>query len=194
MEEEYKKIISKEEILELEQLQFEGQIFCINTDKELKHYLPQIKKCKILGFDTETKPNFVKGESNQNKVSLLQLSSLNKAYLIRLNNLKSKKSLFNVLAKKKTIKIGLAVRDDIKGLQKLQSFTPNNFIDLQKFTDKFGIEANGLRNITAIVLNKRLSKAQRLSNWENDTLQESQKIYAATDAWICLKIYEKLNK
>ena len=184
----------KEDIAKLKQLQFDGQIFCINTDKDLKTFLPKIKKNKILGFDTETKPNFVKGEANQNKVSLLQLSSFNEVFLIRLNNINSKKDIFKILASKKIKKIGLAVKDDIKGLQKLQNFTPNNFIDLQQYTDEFGIEANGLRNITGIVLNKRLSKAQRLSNWENDTLQEGQKLYAATDAWICLKIYNTLNE
>ncbi len=193
MDKEIKKSISKDEIKEFEQLKFEGSIYCINSDKDLIKYLPIIKKIKILGFDTETKPNFVKGEANQNKVSLLQLASSEEAFLVRLQNISMKKELFQVLGNKRIKKIGLAIRDDLKALRKLKDFTPNNFVDLQEYVDQFGIEDKSLRKITAIVLNMRLSKAQRLSNWENEELQESQKIYAATDAWVCVKIYNKLR-
>jgi len=193
MDKEIKKSISKDEIKEFEQLKFEGSIYCINSDKDLIKYLPIIKKIKILGFDTETKPNFVKGEANQNKVSLLQLASNEEAFLVRLQNISMKKELFQVLGNKRIKKIGLAIRDDLKALKKLKDFTPNNFVDLQEYVDQFGIEDKSLRKITAIVLNMRLSKAQRLSNWENEELQDSQKIYAATDAWVCVKIYNKLR-
>ena len=194
MAEEIKKTISKDEIKDLEQLKFEGPIYCINSDEDLIKYLPKLKKIKVLGFDTETKPNFVKGEANQNKVSLLQLASTEETFLVRLPNITMKKELFKVLGNKRVKKIGLAIRDDIKALRKLKDFTPNNFIDLQEYVNQFGIEDMSLRKITAIVLNMRLSKAQRLSNWENDQLQDSQKVYAATDAWVCVEIYNTLKK
>lgn len=194
MEEEIKKSISKDEIKELEQLKFEGAIYCINSDEDLIKYLPKIKKIKLLGFDTETKPNFVKGEANQNKVSLLQLASSEETFLVRLQNITMKKELFKILGNKRIKKVGLAIRDDLKALRKLKDFTPNNFIDLQQYVDQFGIEDKSLRKITAIVLKMRLSKAQRLSNWENEQLQDSQKVYAATDAWVCVEIYNTLKK
>lgn len=194
MTEEFKNKMTKDEVKELDQLRYEGPIHCINSDEDLLRFLPQLKSHKILGFDTETKPNFVKGEANQNKVSLLQLASEDHAYLIRLQNITLKKEIFKVLGNKRVKKIGLAINDDLKSLRKLQDFTPQNFIDLQGYSDKYGIIDNSLRNITGIVLNKRLSKAQRLSNWENEVLQEGQKIYAATDAWVCIKIYNVLKK
>jgi len=194
MDKEIKKSISKDEIKEFEQLKFEGPIFCINSDEDLIKYLPKIKKIKVLGFDTETKPNFVKGEANQNKVSLLQLASSEEVFLVRLQNITKKKELFQVLGNKRIKKIGLAIRDDLKALRKLKDFTPNNFVDLQEYVDQFGIEDKSLRKITAIVLSMRLSKAQRLSNWENEQLQDSQKVYAATDAWVCVEIYNVLKK
>ena len=194
MAEEIKKSISKDEIKEFEQLKFEGTIYCIDSDEDLIKYLPKIKKIKVLGFDTETKPNFVKGEANQNKVSLLQLASSEESFLVRLPNITMKKELFKVLGNKRIKKIGLAIRDDIKGLQKLRDFTPNNFVDLQQYVEQFGIEDKSLRKITAIVLKMRLSKAQRLSNWENAELQDNQKVYAATDAWVCVEIYNTLKK
>ena len=192
--EEIKKSISKDEIKEFEQLKFDGPIYCINSDEDLIKYLPQIRKIKLLGFDTETKPNFVKGEANQNKVSLLQLASSEETFLVRLQNITMKKELFKILGNKRIKKVGIAIKDDLKALRKLKDFTPNNFIDLQQYVDQFGIEDKSLRKITAIVLKMRLSKAQRLSNWENEQLQDSQKVYAATDAWVCVEIYNTLKK
>lgn len=172
--------------------QFSGGIFIIDTYEKLDHYLPLIKEQKILGFDTETKPSFKKGKVNP--VSLLQLTSSTQAFLIRINKIGLPKEIVDILVDNKVQKIGLAIKDDITILKKIAGFEPTSFIDLQNYVGDFGIEARSLKKITAIVLNKRISKSQQVTNWERDELSEAQQIYAATDAWACLQVYNKLNQ
>ena len=184
--------IQNEEINELPMYQFGGGIFLIDTFEKLDHYLPLLKDQKILGFDTETKPSFKKGENNP--VSLLQISTQNQAFLIRINSIGLPDEITKILSDPDIKKIGLAIRDDIKILKNINDFEPASFIDLQDYVGDFGIEAKSLKKITGIVLNKRISKSQRVTNWGREELSEAQQVYAATDAWICLKIYKKLNK
>lgn len=183
--------ISKEELLELPAVQFSGNIHLVDN------YESVIKSClllmneQVLGFDTETKPNFKKG--NLNKVSLLQLSTNNDAYLFRLNKTGLPDILADILANGSISKVGIAIRDDVRLLKQLHHFDEDGFIELQDYVKQFGIENSGLSKIAGIVLNFRISKSQQLSNWENEILTESQQIYAATDAWAALEIYRVLN-
>ena len=181
-----------EEINDLPLYQFSGGIFIIDTFEKLDHYLPLLKEQKILGFDTETRPSFKKGKVNP--VSLLQLTSESQAFLIRINKIGLPKEIVEVLIDNKIKKIGLAIKDDLKILKKIAGFEPTSFIDLQDFVGDFGIEAMSLKKITAIVLDKRISKSQQVTNWEREELTEAQQVYAATDAWACLKVYNKLNQ
>jgi len=183
--------VSNDEINELPLYQFGGGIFVIDTFEKLDYFLPLIQEQKILGFDTETKPSFKKGIINP--VSLLQLTSKNQAFLIRINKIGLPLEIATILSDKNVKKIGLAIKDDIKILTNITDFEPNSFIDLQDYVGSFGIEARSLKKITVIVLNKRISKSQQVTNWEREELSEAQQIYAATDAWACLKIYENLN-
>ena len=184
--------IQNEEINELPMYQFGGGIFLIDSFEKLDYYLPLLKDQKILGFDTETKPSFKKGKVNP--VSLLQITTQNEAFLIRINSIGLPDEITKILSDPKVKKIGLAIRDDIKILKNINNFEPAGFIDLQDYVDNFGIEAKSLKKITGIVLNKRISKSQRVTNWGRVELSEAQQIYAATDAWVCLKIYKKLNE
>jgi len=188
----FKNHITNDEINELPLYQFDGGVFVIDTFEKLDDYLPLIQEQKVLGFDTETKPSFKKGVVNQ--VSLLQLSSLHEAFLIRINKIGLPEEIIDILSNKKIKKIGLAIHDDVKVLKELHEFTPRSFIDLQDFVKFFNIESQSLRKITGIVLNKRISKSQQVSNWEKDALTEGQLLYAATDAWACLQIYKTLNQ
>ncbi|MEE4198314.1 MAG: 3'-5' exonuclease [Bacteroidales bacterium] len=188
----FKHHITNSEINELPLFQFDGGVFVIDTFEKLDDYLPLIRDQKILGFDTETKPSFKKGKINQ--VSLLQLSSLHEAFLIRINKIGLPQEIIEILSNKEVKKVGLAIHDDLKGLQEFQEFSPQSFIDLQDFVKVFNIESQSLRKITGIVLNKRISKSQQVSNWEKEELTEGQLLYAATDAWICLQIYKTLNQ
>lgn len=184
--------ILNEEINELPMYQFGGGIFVIDSFEKLDYYLPLLKDQKILGFDTETKPSFKKGKINP--VSLLQITTQNEAFLIRIKNIGLPEEITKILSDPDVKKIGLAIRDDIKILRSINDFEPASFIDLQDYVDNFGIEARSLKKITGIVLNKRISKSQRVTNWEREELSDAQQVYAATDAWVCLKIYKKLNK
>ena len=184
--------LSNDEVNELPLYQFDGGIFIIDTFEKLDYYFPLLENQEILGFDTETKPSFKKGKNNP--VSLLQITTKNEAFLIRINRIGLPEEIKKILADPGVKKIGLAIKDDIKILKDINNFEPNGFIDLQDYVEDFGIEAKSLKKITAIVLNKRISKSQQVSNWERNELTDAQKTYAATDAWACLKIYKKLNQ
>jgi len=183
--------VENSEINDLPLYQFSGGIFIIDTFDKLDYYLPLIVEHKMLGFDTETKPSFKKGVINP--VSLLQITSSTQGFLIRINKIGLPDEIKNILSNEKILKIGLAIKDDIKILRDINEFEPQSFIDLQDYVSDFGIEAKSLKKITAIVLNKRISKSQQVTNWEKEELTEAQQIYAATDAWACLQVYKKLN-
>jgi ribonuclease D len=149
-----------------------------------------LKNEKFLGFDTETKPSFKKGENNY--VSLLQLSSADRAFLFRLNKIGLPPCLLDIMEDENIKKIGVAIKDDISALQKHALFTPNGFVDLQNIVKDFGIKSKSLKKLAGLILGFNISKRQRLSNWEKDALTEAQIKYAATDAWVCHLIYHKL--
>ncbi len=183
--------LTNDEVNELPLSQFSGGIFLIDTFEKLDDYLPLIKEQKILGFDTETRPSFKKGIINP--VSLLQITSHSQAFLIRINKIGLPEEIKEILGDKEVKKIGLAIKDDIKILKDVNNFEPSSFIDLQDIVGDYGIEARSLKKITAIVLGKRISKSQQVTNWEREELTEAQQVYAATDAWACLEVYKKLN-
>lgn len=188
----FKTSISKEEINELPVNSFSGEIFYIDTFDKLERVLPRIQNEKVLGFDTETRPSFKKGVVNE--VSLLQLSAEKAAYLIRLNKIGLPDSICKILGAKDVKKVGVAIHDDILSLQKLNPFESEGFVDLQQYVKDYGIEDNGLKKLTANILGFKISKRQQTSNWEAETLSEAQIIYAATDAWVCCRIFNVLNQ
>lgn len=188
----FKKNITSEEIKLLPVMQFTGNIHIIDNPLQLKAALKKLRNEKIIGFDTETKPNFKKGVKNLNPIALLQLSGINDSYLFRINKLGLPSELAGILSRKSITKVGVAVRDDIRILNNILKFNPGGFIDLSVFSKKYEIEANGLKKLAAIVLGHRISKSQQLSNWETETLSTAQEIYASTDSWVCLMIYNKL--
>ncbi len=183
--------ITKEEIDKLPLKYFKGKIVLIDTLELLAEAIDELKETKYLGFDTETRPSFIKGIKNPYKVALLQLSTKNKAFLIRLNKVGLPKQLANILEDKNIVKIGLAISNDLRMLKQYSNFKEQNFIDLATYSSEYhNIECNSLKKLTAIVLGFKISKSQQLSNWENNELTEAQQRYAATDAWICYEIFK----
>ena len=77
-------------------------------------------------------------------------------------------------------------------LRELGEFQPGSFVDLQDMVRELGIEDQSLVKIYANLFGERISKADRLSNWERDILKDTQKTYAAIDAWACVRIYEEV--
>lgn len=171
-------------------LSFSGKMHLICSDEELSAVQDDLKSAKILGFDTETRPSFVKGQVY--KVALLQLSTEHDAYLIRLHKISHFQSLVSVFENPEIVKVGVAIRDDIKTLQKTFKFKPKNFIELQTLAKEKGLTKFGLKGMSEEVLQGTVSKGPKMTNWEAETLTDRQLKYAATDAWIGLKLYEKL--
>lgn len=188
----YRESIDKLELEELPLIQFEGHITLVESKEDYLSSIDYLSKQKILGFDTETKPAFKKGVYNE--VALLQLSTEDRAFLFRLNKIGFPNGLKSILENPEIQKIGVAIRDDIKALQKLNAFNPGGFIELQEHVKDFGIQDFSLKKLSAIVLGYRISKSQRITNWEAPDLTEAQQIYAATDAWISHRIFESLNQ
>ena len=182
--------ISKEELRELPSGQFKGNIHLIEQIDQVKDACSRLLDEPILGFDTETKPSFKKGIVN--RVSLLQLASSTDAYLFRLNKIGLPECLTHLLSNPHQLKIGIAIRDDIRHLKTLRPFKPDGFVELQEYVRQFGIENSGLSKLAGIILNFRISKSQQLTNWENEALTEPQQLYAATDAWAAYEIYGAL--
>lgn len=186
------RTITKEEIAHLPIETFEGHIITIISESDANKAVAYLREFSVVGFDTETRPSFKKGQHY--KVSLIQISTEDTCFLFRLNYLKGiPASLLNFLNSEETIKVGLSLRDDFGAIRKRSALNPGNFIDLQDFVKPFGIQEASLQKIYAILFSKKISKGQRLTNWEAENLTEPQQRYAALDAWACLKIYNYLN-
>lgn len=189
---EFKKSITDEELATLPLSFFEGKIHLVEKVEQVTEAVNYLKNQPILGFDTETRPTFKKGQNHQ--VALLQLSTADEAFLFRTNMIGLTPGLIRILSTPSILKIGAAIRDDIKILQRIAPFKPNGFVELQELVKQYGIENFSLKKLAAIVQGVRISKSQRLSNWESHVLSEQQQIYAATDAWISYLIYIGLTQ
>ena len=153
--------------------------------------MPLLYREEVLGFDTETRPAFKKGRKN--KLSLLQFSTEFHAFLFRTGSVGLPDQIIQLLEDEDIIKIGAAVHDDLIELKDLRKFRPAGFLDLQKYVEAFGIENKSVVKMAGIVLGFRISKSQQLSNWDADVLNDAQKQYASTDAWVCYRIYRELQ-
>ena len=182
--------ISKQDLLDLPLLYFPGKIDVVKDEVQMESALKSLSEEAILGFDTETRPSFKRGEKHQ--VALLQLSTQENAFLFQLHDLGLPESMKDLLEDPSILKIGVAVHDDIKALQEKSEFEPQGFVELAELARRFGIITTGLRNLTGIILQSRISKRFQLSNWDRKKLDEHQQLYAATDAWVCREIYQQL--
>ena len=189
----FSESITPKEIEKLDFASFPGKIYVIDSvGAEFNRAVAYLRSQKVIGLDTETRPTFSQDQPRYG-VALLQLSGPDKAFLFRINRMGMHRRLCNLLASDKIIKVGAAIHDDIRGLQRKQDFRPSSFIDLQKIVCEWGIRDKSVKKMAAIILGFRVSKTQQLSNWEADTLSESQCRYAATDAWVCREMYLKLQ-
>jgi len=184
--------ISKEQLSLLPIVGFPGEISVIENMTDALEALEYLKKCNVVGFDTETKPNFRKGHINS--VSLIQISTLDHSFLFRLNKLGLFPELIAFMESDLVAKVGLSLHDDFHMLHRIAAFEPHNFIDLQSVVKSFHIADSSLQKIYGIIFQGRISKSQRLSNWEASELSHGQMVYASIDAWACLRIYLYLTE
>ena len=185
------KTIEKERIKELPSLQFQGKVEICDTTEKVISAIPHLLESEVLGFDTESRPSFKKGVKYP--VSLLQIASQSRVYIIQLQRSDFPGELVKLFENDSVTKVGIGIRDDIRELKSLVSFNPQNLVDLNEWAPELGFEKIGARNLSAMILGGRISKQQQTSNWANETLTQAQIDYAATDAWICVEIYLKLK-
>lgn len=190
---QYPESISSEELTQLDTVDFTGPIVVVSdVDSEFAEAMEYLKKQTVIGFDTETKPCFSSG-SPRHHVALLQLSGEEKAYIFRVNTLGMPAPLASLLSDGSILKIGAAVKEDVNGLMYYRKFTPRGFVDLQSMVGDYGIKDKSVRKMAAIILGKKVSKTQQLSNWEAPQLSGAQLKYAAIDAWVCREMYLRLK-
>ena len=171
---------------------FDGNIVVINSKPEVDKAINYLKKTRIIGLDTETKPTFKKGHLN--KVAILQLATENWAFIFQLKFTGLSDEIIHFLQDDNICKVGLSLKDDIHQLSQRRAFKPANFVDLQNLVKEIGIMDMSLQKIYANLFNKKISKSKQLSNWNADILNEGQKKYAALDAVACLRIYNKIQE
>lgn len=185
-----KVTISADEVNQLPLKAFAGKVSVITESSKLVAMQREIEKHDVVGFDTETRPSFKRGQSY--KVALLQLAIPGKVFLIRLHQTGLPEEIVSVFENTNIIKAGVAIHDDIKALQKLNRFQPISFIELSTMAKASGLQVESVKKLAGLLLGFRISKSAQTSNWEAPTLTEKQIDYAATDAWVCLEIYHHL--
>ncbi len=183
--------ISKDKVASLPSVGYDGNITVVEDVHTALKAVEYLKSQPVVGFDTETKPSFRKGRPN--KVSLVQISTDKRSFLFRVNKLGFFDELRQLMENESVMKVGLSLKDDFGALRRLCEFDPKGFVDLQSYVRKFGITDSSLQKIYAIVFGGRISKSQRLSNWEAPELSMAQQMYASIDAWSCLRLYRYLS-
>ena len=169
---------------------FPGKIIVVLNEYEADRAVEYLLSCDVLGVDTETRPAFRKG--NNHKVAVLQVATRKECFLFRLNHLGLPKSLLRLLSNKQVPMIGLSWHDDLMSLHRREQFEPGWFIDIQDIIGNLGIVDKSLQKLYANLFGEKISKRQRLTNWEADVLTDRQKEYAAIDAWACIKLYDEI--
>ncbi len=171
---------------------FPGRIIVILSEGEARRAVDYLLRSPRLGIDTETRPNFRPG--GMNPVSLLQVSTTDTCFLFRLNRIGLPQCVLRLLTDQGTQKVGLSLHDDWAQLRRRFDFEPGNYLELQDYVKRLGIEDMSLQKLYANIFGRKISKSQRLSNWDADVLTDAQKLYAATDAWTCLLLYDEINR
>lgn len=182
----------KSKIADLPRASFPGRIVVINGEDEAERAVKVLLSSPIIGLDTETRPNYRKG--GMNPVALLQASTHDVCFLFRLNRIGMPDCIIRLLEDTEVTKVGLSWQDDLMQLRKRRSFHAGRFFELQRYVRSLGIEDQALAKLYANVFGEQICKRQQLSNWENDSLTPAQQLYAATDAWACIRLYEEIHK
>ena len=183
--------ITKEEVMEKPLQSYSGKVVIASDEKSIDAAIEEINNFEIVGFDTEAKPTFKKGQLRS--ISLVQVAIPEKVFLLRTMKDGMTDSIKNLLESNSIHKVGIGLLDDYNLLKRLRPFEPTGFEDLNDTLEDLGAQNIGARNLAAMILDIRISKSAQTSNWEAEQLSEKQIRYAATDAWICLEIYQKLQ-
>ncbi len=184
--------MTKEQINACPVRKYQGRIHLVRTSEQVEQAVRQLEQEEVLGFDTETRPTFRVGQSYP--PSVLQLAGEQAVYVFQLRHCRLSKALRRLLANPKIIKAGVALDRDVQELNKLAPFEPAGFVDIGKLAKQAGCMNHGLRGLASLLLEFRVSKKSRTSNWAQRTLSPAQIEYAATDAWVGRELYHKLQQ
>lgn len=184
-----KRKISKAEINDLPLIAWEGKIQILESIEKMEAVAATLANESHLGFDTETRPSFKKGDYYP--PALIQLATKHCVYLFRISETETFDPLLPILESPHILKTGVAIKDDVKELRAMEDFTPKGFIEIADITAKLGYENRGLRALAGLLLQGRISKAAQVTNWARPKLDNKQVRYAATDAWISREIYRQ---
>ena len=184
--------LSKNEINALPLIQYDGDIEILTSKDNIHAAINDLKNYDLIGFDTETKPTFVKGPLNP--PSIMQLACDDKVYIFQIDNYKIFKQLSSILSNENITKCGVSVDRDLIELMYLSPFDPISFVDLGNVARENEIPHHGLRGLVAMFLKHRISKGSQTSDWSRISLSDSQISYAATDAWVSLELFKIFDK
>lgn len=187
----YQPTITNDEINLMPVAHFPGRVIVVDSEETMREAEAVLQGQTLVGYDTETRPSFQKGLKYG--MALVQISTADTALLFRVKQVPLSESIRAMLSSPEVIKVGAAIRDDIRGMHQVAEFQPAGFVDLQALVKRWGIEELSVKKMAAIVLGVKVSKAQRLTNWEAVRLTEPQQDYAALDAWVCREIYLRLR-
>lgn len=180
--------ISAEDINQMEPISFQGTITVVDSIAKSEQALNVLFQQKVIGFDTESRPAFFKGQKFP--VSIIQLATNEEAFIFQLRYVPFAGRLVELLANPDIIKVGVGVHDDIRRLNELYRFKQASFYDLSAEMKKKGLIQSGARALTARFLGRKLVKSAQKTNWAHSHLTPRQLEYAATDAWICLQLID----
>ena len=189
---QFQSSITKEEINALPLFRYEGAVELVGSQGAMLAAVAELRGETLLGFDTETRPSFKRGQNYP--TALLQLAGEHKVFLFQLLQLPTLAPLAALMADPAILKVGVAIRDDIKKLRESEDFEPAGFVELADITQKAGVVNTGLRSLAGIFMGVRISKGAQVSNWSRADLSEAQVAYAATDAWISREVYLRLRE
>lgn len=188
---EFLRAISKQEVADLPIRRYAGEVRLVGTPAEADRAMADIRAERVVGFDTETRPAFIRGQSYL--PCLAQVATSRAVYLFRLQQVDVSNHLGELLATNETVKAGVALADDLRRLRQLFPFEANRLIDPGIVASGHGLAQTGLRNLAGIFLGFRVPKGARTSNWAAARLSPAQISYAATDAWVCRELYLRFD-
>ena len=165
---------------------YEGEVRLVSTPGELQYALADIRQENVIGFDTETRPAFQKGESHL--PCLVQVATARRVYLFALRQTTVFPLLAKMLTDPSALKVGVALANDLRALKQVFEFEERSVLDLGLVARRLGLTQTGLRNLAGIFLGFRIPKGARTSNWAAQRLSAAQLNYAATDAWACREL------
>ena len=186
------RVISREEMAALPIRRYEGEVCLVRTPLEFERARADLLQEQVVGFDTETRPAFRKGETHL--PCLVQAASARRVYLFQLREPQAFQALAELLASPRVVKVGVALANDLRALKLLFPFNDESILELGALARRCHLHQTGVRNLAGILLGVRIPKGARTSNWAAPHLSAAQITYAATDAWICRELFLEFQR